>query len=109
MTPADWLFAVVKHRPEGCFNYFYVVRGDSFVKNPDLQAALTNADGCTLYAFCEPTPRELGLAEAAGIEEIFYGISKRDGAKLGIYHEGLRPVRVQRAREEILKKWVSKW
>jgi len=110
MTPTDWLFAATRRAVQAHSNYFYVVRdGKVRADGQNLQAALTNAEGGTLYAFCEPTPAEIGLAEAAGIEQIFYGISKHDGKKLGVYREGLRPRRIQRAREVILKEWVSKW
>jgi len=111
MTPAEWLFAAAKRGIEGHSNYFYVVRhGQIVAKALHLQAALSaDANDCTLYAFCEPTPTEIGLAEAHGIRQIFYGISKRDGKKLGIYRVGLRPIRVRRAREEILERWLPKW
>jgi hypothetical protein len=108
-NPALWLLVAAKQAVEAHSNYFVVVRGDSVVEDIDLQTALVHVEGGTLYAFCELTPRELGLAETAGIKAIYCGISKRDGVKLGIYHEGLKPIKVKQAREVILREWVSKW
>jgi tRNA(Arg) A34 adenosine deaminase TadA len=111
MTPINWLLNAAMKATEARSNYFLVVRGDKVLAEArNLQDALNiDAKGCTLYVFCEPSPLELGAAEAAGIEKIFYGVSKHRGKQLGIYREGLRPQRLQRARVKINKEWLPKW
>jgi hypothetical protein len=117
MTESDWLINVARAALESHSQQFVLVRDGGIVaRGADLQAALAApaapAKGCILYAFCEPTPLELGLAEAAGVKFIYCGISKHDGKKLGVYPEGyfqLKPIKIQRVREEIIEKWLPKW
>ncbi len=40
-------------------------------------------EGCTIYTSCEPCPMCLGAIYWAGIEQIFYGNTRKDAADIG--------------------------
>ena len=77
----------------------------------DLQEALKHSDarGATLYFFCEPSLGELMLAAAAGVQAVYYGISKHDAAKAGLYPDHLKPQSIRYCRDAIIKDYLDHW
>jgi hypothetical protein len=111
MTPTNYLCRAAREAKARKANYVIVVRDSgALTEGTDLQAALKDgAHGATLYFFCEPALNELILAKAAGVKAVYYGVSKHDAGRYGLYPPRLKPEMVQRARETILKDYVVTW
>ena len=62
--------------------------------------------GCILFTFCEPDGRMLAQATMAGIVAVYCVISRRDALKISLFGlVTLKPIKVQRIREEALVQW----
>ena len=111
MTPLNYLCRAAYEAKARKANYVIVVHDSgALTQGTDLQAALTgDARDATLCFFCEPGLSELMLAEAAGVKAVYYGVSKHDALRHGLYPRHLKPQLVQRARETILREYVATW
>jgi len=109
MTPHNFLTCAAKHAKALRSNYVIAGRdGRVLFQGTDLREA-KNLDGVTLYFFCEPSLSELSAAAAAGVKAVYYGISKHDALRHGLYPAHLRPQVIQRIRRTILDEYAATW
>ncbi len=109
MTPLNYLTCAAKHAKALKSNYVIAGRdGRAVFQGADLREA-KNLDGVTLYFFCEPGLSELSVAAAARVEAIYYGISKHDALRQGLFPVHLRPQVIQRIRRTILDEYAATW
>ncbi len=109
MTPLNFLTCAAKHAKVLKSNYVIAGHdGRAVFQGTDLREA-KNLDGVTLYFFCEPSLGELTVAAAAGVKAVYYGISKHDALRHGLFPAHLRPQVVQRIRRTILDEYAATW
>jgi len=109
VTPLNFLTCAAKHAKALKANYVIAGRDGKVVfQGTDLREA-KNLDGAVLYFFCEPGLGELLSASAAGVKAVYYGISKHDAVRHGLYPAHLRPLVIQRIRRTILAEYAAMW
>ena len=107
MTPLNFLTCAAKHAKALKANYVIAeCDGKVVFQGTDLREA-KNLNGVTLYFFCEPGLSELLSASAVGVKAIYYGISKHDAVRHGLYPPDLRPQVIQRIRRTILAEYAA--
>jgi len=107
MTPANCLYCAARHAKTLKSNYVVAARHAHVVfQGPDLRDA-ENLDGATLYFFCEPCLSEVAAAAGAGVKAVYYGVSKHDALRLGLYPAALQPQVDRHVRRTILKEYFA--